>query len=74
MEDSEITCDKIIESYDKETITVPTNFIENKVACKTQNFHILVAFLSITITLLVAVTIYCCLIKYRAKQKNVFTI
>ena len=49
MKDSEITCDEIIESYDKERKTVPTNFIENKVACKTQNFHILLAFLLITI-------------------------
>ena len=49
MKDSEITCDEIIESYDKERKTVPTNFIENKVACKTQNFYILLAFLLITI-------------------------
>ena len=49
MKDSEITYDEIIESYDKERKTVPTNFIENKVACKTQNFHILLAFLLITI-------------------------
>ena len=49
MKDSEITCDETIESYDKERKTVPTNFIENKVACKTQNFHILLAFLLITI-------------------------
>ena len=37
--------------------------------CKSQNFNILLAFLLITITLLIAVSIYCYLIKYRVKQK-----
>ena len=37
--------------------------------CKSQNFYILLAFLLITITLLIAVSIYCYLIKYRVKQK-----
>ena len=41
-----------------------------KIACKTQSFYILLAFLLITIELLIAVTIYCYLIKYRAKQKH----
>ena len=40
-----------------------------KAACKTQNFYILLAFFFIII--LIAVGIYCHLIKYRAKQKNV---
>ena len=35
-----------------------------------QNFYILLAFLLITIALLIAVSIYCYLIKYRAKQKH----
>ena len=35
-----------------------------------QNFYILHAFLIITIVLLIAVSIYCYLIKYRAKQKH----
>ena len=34
-----------------------TNFNEKKVTCKTQNFYILLAFLLITIALLIAVTI-----------------
>ena len=35
-----------------------------------QNFYILLAFLLITIALLIAVSIYCYLRKYRAKQKH----
>ena len=38
--------------------------------CKTKNFYILLAFLLLTIVLLIAVNIYCYLIKYRAKQKH----
>ena len=52
-------------SNDEET---KTSFNKKKGTCKTQNFYILVAFLLITIALLIAVSIYCYLIKYRAKQ------
>ena len=52
MDNSEIFCDEVIESYDEETI------------CKMQNFYILLAFSLITIALLIAVSIYCYLIKY----------
>ena len=38
MADSAITCDEIIESYDEETKTIPTNFNEKKATCKTKNF------------------------------------
>ena len=65
-DDSVIMCDEIIE----ETKTVPTNFNENKSVCKTQNFYIFFAFLLITITILIAASIYYCMIKYRAKQKH----
>ena len=41
-----------------------------KATCKTQNFYILLAFLLITIALLIALSIYCYLIKYRAKVKH----
>ena len=64
-------CDEVIESYNEETKTIPTNFNEKKATCKTQNFYILLAFLLITIALLIAVCIYCYLIKYRTKQKNI---
>ena len=60
MDDSVITCDEII-------IVKETNFNEKNITCKTQNFYILLAFLLITITLLIAVSIYsiyCSPIKY----------
>ena len=64
---------KLIESYTKlspKDDSDETNFNQKKAICKTQNFYILLAFLSITIALLIAVNIYCYLIKYRAKQKH----
>ena len=52
MDASAIMCYEIIESYyDK------TNFNERKTTCETQNFYILHAFLLITITLLIAVSV-----------------
>ena len=41
-----------------------------KAACKMQNFYILFAFLLITITLLIDVSTYCYLIKYRGRQNH----
>ena len=70
MDDSVITCDEIIESYEEETKTISTNFNEKKATFKTQNFYILLLFLLITIALLKAVSIYCYLVKYRVKQKD----
>ena len=66
MDDSTIICDEIIESYEEET-----NFNGRKAACKTQNFCILLIFLLSTIVLLIAVSIYCYLIKYQGKRKTV---
>ena len=37
MDDSAIKWDKITESYNKETKTIPTNFNEKKATCKMQN-------------------------------------
>ena len=56
MDDSAIACHRIIE---KETKTARTNFDEKKknAICKTKSFSILLAFLLITITLLIAVRI-----------------
>ena len=65
MDDSVITCDEIIE----ETKTVATNFNEKNITSKTQNIYILLLFLLISIALVIAVSIYCYLIKYRAKKK-----
>ena len=67
-------CDEVIESYNEETETIPTNFNEKKATCKMQNFYILLAFLLIVIALLIVVSIYFYLIKYRAKQKTFITI
>ena len=38
MDNSAITCDEIIESYNEEIKTVPTNFNEKKLTCKIQKF------------------------------------
>ena len=46
------------------------NFDEENITWKEQNFYLLLAFLLITIALLISVSIYCYLIKYRAKQKH----
>ena len=70
MDDLAIMYNKIIESYDEETKTIPANFIEKKTTYKTQNFYILFAFLLISIALLIAVSIYYSLIKYQAKQNH----
>ena len=61
MDDSGIICDEIIDVKE-------TNFNEKDITCKTQNYYILLAFLLITITLLIAVSINCYLIKYQAKN------
>ena len=43
---------------------------KEKEPLKTQNFYILLVFFLMTIALLAAISIYCYLIKYRAKQKH----
>ena len=64
MDDSVITCDEIIESYDKETKIIPTNFNGKKATYKTKTLYILLTFLLITIALLIAVNNYCCMVKH----------
>ena len=49
MDFSSITRDEVIESYGKGRKSIQTNFNETKATCKTQNFYILLTFLSITI-------------------------
>ena len=61
-------CDEIV---DAEIKTVTQNFNEKNAICKTKNFFILLAFLLIMIALLIAVSIYCYLINYKAKQKHI---
>ena len=74
MDDLAITCNEVIESYDKEAKTNSTNFNKKKVICKAQNFYILLAFLLITIALLITVSIYCYFRKYQAKQNHLLPI
>ena len=74
-DNSVITCDEIIdsevESYNKgEKISVTTSFNEKHAICKTKKVYILLALLLITISSLIAVSIYCYLIKYKSKQKH----
>ena len=57
-------CDGIIQ----ETKIVPAKFNERGGAFKTQNFYILLAFFLIANALLISVSIYCSLIKCRAKK------
>ena len=64
MDDSAITCDYVIETYIEKTKIISTNFNKKRATCKTQNFCILITFLLITIALLIAVSIYCYLMKY----------
>ena len=66
MDDSAIMSNEVIE----ETKTVPIDFNEEEVACKTKNFCNLLAFSLITIALWIAVSIYCYLIEYRKKEKH----
>ena len=68
MDDSAITRHECFE--EEETKNVPIIINEKKENWKTQNLYILLAFLLITIALLIAVSIYCHLIKHRAKQKH----
>ena len=70
MDDSAITWEEIIESYDEQTKTFLTNFNEKDITCRTQKSYIFLAFLLITTALLIAVSIYCYLIKCRAKQSS----
>ena len=50
LDDSMIMCSEVIKSYDEKIKTIPTNFNDKKVTCKTQNFYILLVFLLVTIT------------------------
>ena len=76
MDDSAIACDEVIESNNKETKTISTKFNENKAICEVQNiyFYTLLAFLLITIALLIAISIYRYLIKDQVIQKTFLTI
>ena len=60
------------EIFEEETKTSMINFNEKSTMCKTKNFYTLLAFLLITVALLIAVSIYCYLIKYEVKKTIYF--
>ena len=66
-DNSVISCDEIIEEKTK-MVTVNINEKMQSVKLQKKNFYILFAFLLITILLLIVVSIYCYLIKYKAKH------
>ena len=79
IDDSVIVCDEIIEetktvlSKSTSTKTIPTNSTLTKnvpTKVMSTNIYMLLAFLLITIALLLAVIIYCFFIKHRAKQNH----
>ena len=70
MDDLTITYEEILKSCDQKIKTIPTNFNEKKAICKLQNFYIILAFLLISITLLISFSIYNYLIKYHANQNH----
>ena len=71
MDDSVIICDEVIESYEEEIKTIPTNLNEKKQPLKRKiSIFLYNTFLLITIVLVIAVSIYHYMIKYRAKQKH----
>ena len=81
MDDSAIICEEEVVDADADTEAKSndearsnnkTNFYEKKATCKMQYFCILLGFLLIIIALLIVVSIYCYLIKCRAKQKYLF--
>ena len=63
MDDSAVICDEVIELYINET-TISTNFNEKKASCKGKNVYVLLAFLLMTIALLIAISSYSYLITY----------
>ena len=66
-EDVEAKSNDEAKSYD-ETKIILKNLNEKKATCKTQNFYALLVFLLTAMALLIAVSIYYALIKYRGKQ------
>ena len=58
----------------KQTKSVSTNFKKKGKTCKTQNFYILLAFLLITIKLLIPVRICYFLMKRQSTQKHLLPV
>ena len=47
--------------------------MKKNIICETKDFYILITFLLIVVVLLIAVSIYVCLIKSKAKQKHLLS-
>ena len=73
MNESVITCDEIPDA-DEETITVPTNFNEKKYNLWNNNLYTWLPFLLIRFAILIGVSIYFYLIKYKNKTKPLITV
>ena len=76
---SVITCREIVDaeaeanSYDKEKKLLQQILIKKSI-CRKENIYVLLAFLLITIQLLISDSSYCYIIKYQAKKKAFVTI
>ena len=66
--DSVVICNEIIDTT--KTILIKIYLTKTVTKCALINFYISLFFLLITIALLIATSIYCYLIEYRAKQKH----
>ena len=64
---------KTIPKKTTSTNTIAIHFSEKKATYKIKNFCISLAFLLITILLLITVSIYCCFLKHQSKQKHITT-
>ena len=72
-----ITSEEIVDIEAKQNVEVTktfrVNFNKKKITYKTQNFYSSLTFILTTIALLIAISIYCYLIKYLAKRKYLLT-
>ena len=68
MDNSTIICHKAIESYDEKIKANSANFVEKKSKLENGKFLYFTCVWLLTIGLLIAVIIYCYLIKYQAIQ------
>ena len=75
MDNSVIISDQVIDrkSNGKEAAIPKKKINRKKATCKMQDLYILLTFLLITMELIIAVSIYCYLIKLRAKQEHLLS-
>ena len=63
-------CVTKLQSHTMKKQSLFQQILMKKASCKVQNLNISLAFLLTTMALLIAVSFFCYLIKYRAKQKS----